>query len=156
METFVTKDNGDRAVFDGGMVRDTEIGKTRWDLIPDYVLFEAIRTEKNAKAIDAYVAYKDTCRYGKSCVQFIQSVIDLECGGDAIAFWKRVSDLMARGAIKYVELNWMKGTTVDVQDRYKKSLDRHFKQWLLGDREEDHAAAIAFNINGIIYTELFK
>lgn len=153
---FTTKDNGDRAVFEGGMVRDTEVGKTRWDLIPDFVLFEAIRTPSNSAVIDAYIEYKNDCNYGINCANLIRAVINMECGGQDLVFWKRQSDLMERGAAKYAELNWMNGKTSEVNTRYKKSLDRHFKQWLLGDREEDHAAAIAFNVNGIIYTSKYK
>jgi hypothetical protein len=153
---FTTKDNGDRAVFEGGMVRDTEVGKTRWDLIPDFVFFEYIRDERNSEAIYAYLEFKNNCNYGMNCQRLMNAVVNTECNGDIVEYWKRQSDLMERGAIKYSELNWMNGRTQEVYARYKKSLDRHFKQWLLGDREEDHAAAIAFNVNGILYTENIK
>jgi len=33
METFITKDSGERQHFSSGMVRDTTAGKRRWDLI---------------------------------------------------------------------------------------------------------------------------
>lgn len=33
-ESFITKDSGERAQFDSGMVRDTDTGKPRYDLIP--------------------------------------------------------------------------------------------------------------------------
>jgi len=33
-QQFVTKDSGERQVFDSGMVRDTQSGKPRFDLIP--------------------------------------------------------------------------------------------------------------------------
>lgn len=140
-EKFITKDNGDRATFEGGMVRDTENGKTRWDLIPDYVFFNCYPS----KAADAYLAqdYK----------ALIKVIIDDECSGDEIVYWKRVAELMTRGAEKYGEENWKLGKGADTSARYKKSLNRHLKQWLMGDREEDHAAAVAFNINGIIYTQ---
>lgn len=34
MSEFITKDSGERAQYLSGMVRDTEIGKPRYDLIP--------------------------------------------------------------------------------------------------------------------------
>lgn len=34
MSTFITKDSGKRQEFDSGMVRDTQEGKPRFDLIP--------------------------------------------------------------------------------------------------------------------------
>jgi hypothetical protein len=34
---------------------------------------------------------------------------------------------------------------------FPKSAFRHFRQWLRGDRDEDHAAAVFFNINGAEY-----
>lgn len=40
-ERFITKDSGERAVFDSGMRRDTEEGKPRFDLfIPEGVPYE--------------------------------------------------------------------------------------------------------------------
>lgn len=150
--TFVTKDGGDRATFDGGMVRDTEQGKTRWDLIPDDVFFDFVANDDNEKAINAYVSWKNT---RENHNHIIEEIIVLDCEGDCMEYWKRVADLMARGAAKYGELNWMLGKTNEVHERYKKSLDRHFKQWLLGDKEEDHAAAVAFNLSGYLYTKVY-
>lgn len=33
--------------------------------------------------------------------------------------------------------------------RYKESAFRHFMSWFYGERDEDHAAAVLFNINGV-------
>lgn len=145
MTQFITKDNGDRQQLEGGMVRDTETGKTRWDLIPDNVFFFYYGTGVTTKIINAY--------HDKDWVIFLAELIKLECGGDAIAYWKRQAELMTRGAEKYGEENWKLGKGKDAHERYRKSLNRHFKQWLMGDREEDHAVACAFNINGLLYTE---
>ena len=150
--TFITKDNGDRATFSGGMVRDTEDGKRRWDLIPDYVFFEAVRNGKYGMVIDTYLNYKR----GEYEIAYVRTLIDLVIAAEGctvVEYWSRVAELMERGAIKYGEENWLNGKGEDALARYKKSLNRHMKQWLMGDLEEDHAAAIAFNINGIIYTQ---
>lgn len=50
--------------------------------------------------------------------------------------------------------NWMKAHTQEDLDRFRESLLRHVEQLLAGvDDGEDHAAAIAFNLNGILYVE---
>ncbi|MGH9876368.1 MAG: dATP/dGTP diphosphohydrolase domain-containing protein [Nitrososphaerales archaeon] len=52
------------------------------------------------------------------------------------------------GAKKYEKRNWMKASGVIEYQRFKESALRHFIQWYQGDRKEDHAAAVFFNING--------
>lgn len=70
--------------------------------------------------------------------------------------FERWAGLLARGAIKYEARNWMKALDADpvskqfseTQDRYRRSAVRHMVQWLRGDTDEDHAAAVMFNLNG--------
>lgn len=57
--------------------------------------------------------------------------------------------LMARGAEKYGDNNWMRGQPVM---RYFDSGIRHAYQWLSGDGVEDHLAAVLFNFGGIMFT----
>jgi len=64
------------------------------------------------------------------------------------AFLKRWAELMARGAAKYGENNWRKAATEAELHRFEASATRHLFQWLDGDRTEDHAAAVAFNLAG--------
>jgi len=53
--------------------------------------------------------------------------------------------------------NWTLAAGVEEQIRFKKSAFRHFRQWMRGDVDEDHAAALMFNINGYEYvTEKLK
>jgi hypothetical protein len=61
---------------------------------------------------------------------------------------KRWAELMGRGAIKYGENNWKKAATVAELDRFRASALRHLIQWFNGDRDEDHATAVFFNIAG--------
>lgn len=61
---------------------------------------------------------------------------------------KRWGELMARGAIKYGELNFEKAATEEELKRFKASGLRHMIQWFEGDIDEDHAAAVCFNIAG--------
>lgn len=44
--------------------------------------------------------------------------------------------------------NWMKANGREELKRFRKSAARHFRQWLRGDQDEDHAAAVVFNMNG--------
>lgn len=61
---------------------------------------------------------------------------------------RRWAELMGRGAKKYGPNNWRKAATEEELNRFKASLLRHVFQYLEGDRTEDHAAAIFFNISG--------
>lgn len=53
----------------------------------------------------------------------------------------------------YQKRNWLKATTgtpeekADTMERARESGLRHFIQWYRGDNDEDHAAAVFFNIN---------
>lgn len=64
---------------------------------------------------------------------------------------KRWAELMARGAIKYGDRNWEKACTQEELDRFKASAARHFVQWLMGETDEDHCAAVVFNLQGVEY-----
>lgn len=95
--SYVTKDSGAREEYASGMVRDTQEGKPRYDLVDRPML-------------------------------------------------KRWAELMGRGAEKYGEDNWRLAASHDELRRFKASAFRHFMQWLDGERDEDHAAAVFFNI----------
>jgi len=62
---------------------------------------------------------------------------------------KRRAELLERGAIKYGERNWEKASTEEELNRFKASAFRHFIQWLSGEEDEDHAAAVTFNIDAV-------
>lgn len=101
---FETKDSGKRSEYSTGMVRDTQEGKPRFDLI-----------------------------FPKG-VPYDQQMIT------------RFAALMARGAEKYTERNWEKARTNAELDRYYSSALRHLVQWISGESDEDHAAAVMFNV----------
>lgn len=61
---------------------------------------------------------------------------------------ERWAALMQRGAVKYTEDNWRKAKTPAELKRFKASAFRHFIQWFSGQDDEDHAAAVFFNIAG--------
>lgn len=70
---------------------------------------------------------------------------------------KRLAILLTKGAEIYGKRNWMKSkddTEINVaitEERFRESAYRHFMQWYNGDRDEDHMAATAFNMNGAEY-----
>ncbi len=66
---------------------------------------------------------------------------------------ERWAKLMTRGAEKYDDDNWMKADSEEERNRFKASAFRHFMQWYGGNTDEDHAAAVIFNINGKEYVE---
>lgn len=102
--TFHVLDSGKRAQFASGMVRDTNEGKARFDLLmPLGVPF-----------------------------------------GDQ--FFTRVANHLAAGAVKYDARNWEQAAGDEEIARFKESAFRHFVQWISGDRTEDHAAAVVFNL----------
>lgn len=58
---------------------------------------------------------------------------------------------MTRGAEKYGLENWRLANSVEEARRFQGSAMRHLIQWMNGEREEDHAAAIMFNIAAYEY-----
>ena len=64
---------------------------------------------------------------------------------------ERYARHLTGGAQKYSRKNWMRAATVEELERFRESAARHFAQWLAGDRTEDHAAAVMFNLNGAEY-----
>lgn len=67
--------------------------------------------------------------------------------------FKRWADHLTKGAIKYDKRNWMKAEGKEEYNRFRESALRHFLQWYWGELDEDHAAAVLFNINGAEYVK---
>lgn len=69
---------------------------------------------------------------------------------------QRWAEHLTKGATKYPDVtvgspNWMLANGPEEMQRFRSSAVRHFIQWLRGDIDEDHAAAVFFNINGHEY-----
>jgi hypothetical protein len=109
LRAFVTKSTGEKAAFANGGVRDTEVGKPRFDLLRP------------------------------TTVPYADSMLT------------RFAALMARGAEKYSSRNWEQFSDAEALQRARSSAARHFEQWLCGERDEDHAAAVYFNIMAAEY-----
>lgn len=67
--------------------------------------------------------------------------------------FKRLGAHLTKGAKKYAKRNWMQANGTKELERFRESALRHFLQWLDGDIDEDHAAAVFFNINGAEYVK---
>ncbi len=65
--------------------------------------------------------------------------------------FERYAIHLTKGAVKYKARNWMQAATSEEQERFRSSAIRHFIQWMNGERDEDHAAAVMFNLNGYEY-----
>jgi hypothetical protein len=66
---------------------------------------------------------------------------------------RRWAELLTRGAEKYDADNWMKAKGHEEFARFKESAFRHFMQWYNEEIDEDHGAAVIFNINGAEYVK---
>lgn len=102
MSNFIVKDSGKREEYSSGMVRDTQDGKPRYDLV-------------------------------------------------YLPLLKDWANLMAGGAIKYGENNWLHANSIEELNRFKASAFRHFIQFLSGEEDELHHASVLFNIGAIRY-----
>lgn len=76
---------------------------------------------------------------------------------DGPMFFRWVQHL-TYGALKYPDepdgsANWMKADGETELLRFRRSALRHFHQWWAGQDDEDHAAAVFFNINGAEYVK---
>lgn len=49
--------------------------------------------------------------------------------------------------------NWTLADGEEELIRFRKSAFRHFRQWLRGDVDEDHASSLYFNVNGYEYVK---
>lgn len=66
---------------------------------------------------------------------------------------RRWAQLMTDGAKVKGKRNWMNAggvpeTQEEDLERFREGAARHFAQWMAGETNEDHAAAVVFNVNG--------
>ena len=70
----------------------------------------------------------------------------------------RWAEHLTKAKAKYPDVapgvaNWTLASGREELVRFRKSAFRHFRQWLRGDVDEDHAAAVLYNINGYEYVK---
>lgn len=91
--------------------------------------------------------------YGSGMVRDLQNgkprfdlITPLTCSKDSSMLY-RWAMLMERGMSKYGYRNWERANSEEELLRFKQSALRHMMQWMNDwDTEEDHAAAVMFNI----------
>jgi hypothetical protein len=75
-------------------------------------------------------------------------LFDLVFSGPMLERW---AVHLTKGAAKYAPDNWMKANSEEEYLRFRQSAARHFVQLMRGDTDEDHYAAVFFNLNGMAY-----
>lgn len=65
--------------------------------------------------------------------------------------YRRWAVLMTAAVSNRGRQNWMRANSADDLERFRRGAARHFEQWLDGEDDEDHAAALIFNVNGVEY-----
>lgn len=68
-------------------------------------------------------------------------------------FITRIASLLARGAEKYGERNWQLADSPEELSRFRASGLRHMFQYMAGESDEDHAAAVVFNLMAAEYVK---
>lgn len=66
---------------------------------------------------------------------------------------KRLAGLYERGSLKYDDRNWEKGMPMT---RVFDSMIRHAYQWLAGEGDEDHLAAVAWGAFALMHFEALR
>jgi len=67
--------------------------------------------------------------------------------------FERWAQHMTKGADKYGPRNWQLASSPEELERFRVSAARHFEQWLAGETDEDHGAAVIFNINSAEFVQ---
>jgi len=65
----------------------------------------------------------------------------------------RITQHYVNGVKKYKRDNWKKLSTPEDIERYKQSMFRHLIQYLEGQDNEDHLAALVWNAMALLYFE---
>ena len=157
---YTTLDSGARAKFEGGAVRDLGDGKGRFDLLPTLAFIRLIENEdkdgeshRDADPLRLLVKVHKATSGDQSRDWLALAVVEALRLMDPSPFLsvQRVAQLYERGAVKYAARNWEIGIPVA---RMFSSAIRHAYQ---GNAEvndgEDHFAAVAFNLLGVMEYE---
>ena len=123
----------------------------RYEEKPDKDYFQSIQEEYSCSC---NVGHEGECKSSRR--QFDSGAVRDSNEGksrpDLISpyFTERLGFRLAEGAKKYEANNWKKGIP---DEAFLESLERHLVAYKMGKTDEDHAAAIAFNVMGIIHNE---
>ncbi len=70
-----------------------------------------------------------------------------------IPFLTRIAHHLGKGLIKYGRDNWKCANSEEELVRFRGSALRHMMQWLDGESDEDHMAAVCFNLMAAEYVK---
>lgn len=117
--------------------------------------FMTYETKDSGKREEYITGMRRDTQEGKPRYDLVVPLLKPGMSADVIML-KRWADLMLRGAEKYGERNWELASTEEELVRFKASAFRHFMQWFNGEFDEDHAAAVMFNIQAAEYCKSAK
>lgn len=162
MEFSKVNDSGQRQEFNTGSVRDTAEGKGIPHLIGGEALAKVIRAKYEKTPINDLYAllleYNTVVENREEKIDkvydalnlTIRYISDMEDKTETASI-KRLAKHYENGAKKYTKNNWRKGQPVS---RYYDSAFRHFLALKDGKVDEDHGAALIWNLIGIIQTKI--
>ena len=159
---FVTLDSGERVEWETGSRRDTNEGKPRYDLIGVIGLSRYLENELDSSkwtgmeklCLTEMLNMQLTSKHNRKSYidSIVARVFGMMEGLDEkpeyipVKALRGLAELMQRGAEKYGEHNWTLGQPTS---RSYESALRHYMQYLNGDTDENHLAAVAFNMFSI-------
>lgn len=161
---YTTKDSGKRQKFDSGMQRDIQEGKPRYDLMYhlQFCRFMEKVDDNNITSDKLILSYNSfDSMWGDNVAEdyYTDFIYDLYiylnkyCDVSLPEFLDEWTGVMTRGAVKYNEFNWMKAQCKEEYNRFYASGFRHLMQFLKGQDDECHWAAVCFNVGGMMYLQ---
>jgi hypothetical protein len=158
------KDSGKRQAFNTGSVRDTSEGKGMPHLIAgeayakiiskcnikgDHLLFEI---EKRLNLYNTIVKNKEeNIKFIYESIGLVKQYIAKITDNTYYSIMVRLANHYANGAKKYAKNNWRKGQPIS---RYYDSAMRHLWKMIDGLEDEDHPAALYWNLLAIVQTKI--
>jgi len=159
------KDSGERQEFQTGSVRDTATGKGTPHLIGGEALYYLNIRDKGEKEFTLLELIENNLLYYSeivdirdkniknldSAIHYIILYIQESEDGTYSSAMRRLAKHYENGAKKYAANNWRKGQPVS---RYYDSAMRHLWACIDEKTDEDHAAALLWNLIGILQTKI--
>jgi hypothetical protein len=122
-------------------------------LVVDVTLVDAIDVSPVGRTHREAMLDRDTRRYESGVIRGDNTgKTDYTLALDGPLF-ERWAQLLTENVESKGKRNWMNARTQEDYDRFRESFLRHALSVLRGDEDEDHAAAVVFNLNGMLYTQ---
>jgi hypothetical protein len=122
-------------------------------LMVDVTLVDAIDVSPVGRTHREAMLDRDTRRYESGVIRGDNTgKTDYTLALDGPLF-ERWAKLLTENVESKGKRNWMNASTREDYDRFRESFLRHALSVLRGDDDEDHAAAVVFNLNGMLYTQ---